>query len=492
MRGAHQCAVAVAALAVALAVVVAGVVVVAVVGATQSDHITTSSARSRWPATWGERGWRTTVIGVDITTVADDLIVLHDGITVARYQHLQPATSYDLLGLTVTTLGRPAGELLCRVATVNDVHFGEQEAAASTTHAEGPIQRVQPGETPYPDTMSRSAVREIAAIEPAAVVVKGDLTADGTDDEWAAFEACYRQPFGPRLHVVRGNHDAYRGQHAYAGDQWIELPGVAIALLDTVIPARHHRHADTGATGLAGCHAATSDRPVLVMGHHQQWVAGSENSHRGEGYFGLHPDASDGLNTVAARRRAIVAYTAGHTHRHRVRHMACGVPTIEVGCVKDFPGHLGRVPRVRRRHHAGGTPGVDRRCTWLERTLPLPVPRLRNRLRVVRGWPRWRTDAATSRCGESRVRRGRRHAAAHHACDHARPVGSPWCARRVEHPRVGCPCPAHVRHHRRLPHRPQPSVDRVLADAAEYYATVLADPTAHQGVASRPARPPAS
>ena len=40
---------------------------------------------------------------------------------------------------------------------------------------------------------------------------------------------------------------------------------------------------------------------------------------------------------MLARRPAIVAYTAGHTHRHRVRRVA-GVPSIEVGCVKDFPG----------------------------------------------------------------------------------------------------------------------------------------------------------
>jgi uncharacterized protein (TIGR03083 family) len=31
----------------------------------------------------------------------------------------------------------------------------------------------------------------------------------------------------------------------------------------------------------------------------------------------------------------------------------------------------------------------------------------------------------------------------------------------------------------------EPSTDRVLADATEYYATVLADPTVHQGVAAR-------
>ena len=31
----------------------------------------------------------------------------------------------------------------------------------------------------------------------------------------------------------------------------------------------------------------------------------------------------------------------------------------------------------------------------------------------------------------------------------------------------------------------EPTVDRVLADATEYYATVLADPGVHQGVAAR-------
>ena len=81
--------------------------------------------------------------------------------------------------------------------------------------------------------MNAAAVAEIAAIDPDAVIVKGDLSSDGTDDEWAAFEACYRVPFGERLHVVRGNHDAYRGQTGYAGDQWIELPGPRPG------PARH-------------------------------------------------------------------------------------------------------------------------------------------------------------------------------------------------------------------------------------------------------------
>jgi 3',5'-cyclic AMP phosphodiesterase CpdA len=181
-------------------------------------------------------------------------------------------------------------------------------------------------------------VREIVALDPQAVVVKGDLSQDGQPEEWAAFERCYREPFGERLHVVRGNHDAYQGQTGYAGDQWIELPGVAVALLDTVIPERTTGTLRAEQLDWLETHAAASDRPVLVMGHHQQWVPG-EDGHRSEDYFGLHPDASDALDEVCARQRSIVAYTAGHTHRHRVRAMTrSGVPTIEVGCVKDFPG----------------------------------------------------------------------------------------------------------------------------------------------------------
>lgn len=274
---------------------------------------------------------------MDITTVADDLIVCHDGMAVIRLEGLQPASTHTIDGVTATTLPRPAGELLCRLATVNDVHFGEVECGRMDGHANGPIQRAAPGEPPYAETMNRGAAAEIAALAPAAVIVKGDLSFDGQPEEWAAFEACYRGAFGERLHVVRGNHDAYHGQTSYAGDQWIELPGVAVALMDTVIPFGTTGNLGSDQLDWLDAHAANADRPVLVMGHHQQWIAGARGTRSPE-YFGLHPDSSDALAEVVARRPRIVAYTAGHTHRHRVRPMACGVPTFEIGCVKDFPG----------------------------------------------------------------------------------------------------------------------------------------------------------
>ena len=187
--------------------------------------------------------------------------------------------------------------------------------------------------------MNHAAALEIAAIEPIAVIVKGDLSVDGEPDEWKAFESCYRAPFGDRLHVVRGNHDAYRHQAEYAGDQWIELPGVAVALLDTAIPGATTGTITSEQIDWLDDHCAGADRPVFVMGHHQQWIGDGPDAKRSDDYFGLHPDASDALDALTERRSNVVGYAAGHTHRHRVRPMArSGRPSIEIGCTKDFPG----------------------------------------------------------------------------------------------------------------------------------------------------------
>jgi 3',5'-cyclic AMP phosphodiesterase CpdA len=276
---------------------------------------------------------------MDVTTVADDLVVIHDGLEVRRHESLAPDTEHDLDGIVVRTLARPDGALLCRFATVNDVHFGEVEAGRIDDLADGPIRRAEPGATPYPEVMNHAAATEMAEIDPAAVIVKGDLTADGHQVEWDAFEECYRVPFGDRLHVARGNHDAYRHQNEYAGDQLIALPGVIVALLDTAIPGVTTGTITTEQIDWIDDVCADADRPVFVMGHHQQWIGSGPDPKRSNDYFGLHPDASDRLDDLAVRRTAIVAYAAGHTHRHRVRSMArSGVPSIEIGCTKDFPG----------------------------------------------------------------------------------------------------------------------------------------------------------
>ena len=95
---------------------------------------------------------------VELTTVADDEAVLHDGPRVIRRDGLTPDRDYEVEGISFRTLPRPGGARLATVATVNDVHFGEQECGVIEGLEVGPILRSGPDETPYPDLMNRAAV----------------------------------------------------------------------------------------------------------------------------------------------------------------------------------------------------------------------------------------------------------------------------------------------------------------------------------------------
>ena len=277
--------------------------------------------------------------GWELTTVADDLAVAFRGTEVRRYEGLEPATGYELDGLSFTTLPRPPGDRLATVATVNDVHFGETAAGIIDGSDIGPILRSEPGEPPYPELMNRAAVAEIAAAGPDVVVAKGDLTSGGTEEEHRAFLDCYGAAFGDRLRAVRGNHDVGGSLH-FADDpvQEVVLPGVVLTILDTTVPGQAHGTLHAEQLAWLDDVGARADRPVLVLGHHHVWNPDTGN--RDGTYYGIDPDASQGLVDVVARRTALVAYAAGHTHRNRVVHVrATGdVPYAEVAATKDFPG----------------------------------------------------------------------------------------------------------------------------------------------------------
>ena len=275
---------------------------------------------------------------MELTTVADDEAVVHDGTTSRTYGGLCPDQDYTYDGFSFRTLPAP-GERLATIATVNDVHFGETECGVIEGLDLGPIYRAEPGDEPYPEVMNRGAVADIAAIAPDAVVVKGDLTTRGNRHEYDAFLACYEPAFGDRLHHVRGNHDGYFGE-TFASDApfLVELPGVKLAVLDTVIPLETPGRVTAEQLEWLSDVGAESDRPVLVFGHHHAWDPGSD--HRPDNYFGINPDDSERLVAVFAAHPRLVSYSAGHTHRNRVRRFSATgeVPWAEVACVKDFPG----------------------------------------------------------------------------------------------------------------------------------------------------------
>ena len=320
----------------------------------------------------GRRGAPPSVeeVTIELTTVTDTAAVFFEGAERREYDDLHPDDDYELEGVAFRTLPRPPGERLATVATVNDVHFGEVECGVLEGLDLGPILTAEPGEAPYPETMNRGAIEEITALDPDAVVAKGDLTTHGIRDEYELFLAAYASAFGDRLAHVRGNHDGYAGEDfASEAPVEIELPGVRLAVLDTCIPRSTPGQVTAPQLDWLDELGARSDCPVLVFGHHHVWSPASRNRH--ETYFGINPDDSERLIDVFARRPALVGYFAGHTHRNRVRRFAAtgDVPWVEVACVKDYPGAW-----AEYRVYEGGILQVFHRIStpealdWTERT----------------------------------------------------------------------------------------------------------------------------
>jgi len=171
------------------------------------------------------------------------------------------------------------------------------------------------------------------------VVVKGDLTANGSEEEYAAFLDCYGSAFGERLVHVRGNHESYVGApFAATPTQETQLPGVVLAVVDTSLPGSASGGVSADQIDWLDELGARADRPVLVFGHHHPWSPHSRS--RPPAYFGINPDDSERLIEVVARRPSLVGYFAGHTHRNRVRRFSATgeVPWVEVSATKDYPG----------------------------------------------------------------------------------------------------------------------------------------------------------
>lgn len=243
---------------------------------------------------------------------------------------------------TVRTLARPSGALLATIATANDVHFGERECGRIEAFGDvqpGPVFAPEPGDPPYPDMMNEGAITDIEALNPDVVLVKGDLTTYGTEPEFASFLAAWSR-LGARLRYVRGNHDASVSDEIAKIDTpyVIELPGVTLAIVDTVLPRQASGRFLAADLAWLDELAAEATKPILVFGHHHVWSPRAKR--REPGYFGINPDDSEALIALVARREAIAGYFAGHTHRNRVRRFeeARMVPFVEVACVKDYPG----------------------------------------------------------------------------------------------------------------------------------------------------------
>ena len=186
---------------------------------------------------------------------------------------------------------------------------------------------------------------------------------------------------------VRGNHDAYHGE-TYALDgpaRGSTLPGVRSPCSTPSIPGR----AGGGCSADRSPGSTTLGRRRRPAGARASATTTAGTRRRASGpttTSASTPTTPSGSSRSSPGDPAIVGYFAGHTHRNRVRRFAAtgDVPWVEVACVKDYPGRVGRVPGLRGRRPAGAPPDLDARGAGLVREDPRTVRRALPRLRVRR------------------------------------------------------------------------------------------------------------
>jgi len=83
----------------------------------------------------------------ELTTVADDEAVIHHGSEARTHTGLDHDADHERDGFAFRTLPR-LGERLATVATVNDVHFGEEVCGIMDGIPDGPFFSVEPGAEP--------------------------------------------------------------------------------------------------------------------------------------------------------------------------------------------------------------------------------------------------------------------------------------------------------------------------------------------------------
>ena len=316
---------------------------------------------------------------------------------------LAPATSYDLTvsgpGLPrrrverLNTLPTPPGRRLDTFATINDLHLGEPGF--------GPRNEIEdawplaPGQRPYSWRCIDAAIAEAIDWGAQALIVKGDMTADGAPSEFHEVGKLLAQAPIPVM-ATFGNHEFHHPETdgrlildqygiAVAREPWaVDRDGIRLVFALTPRPGRRPGAIDDRQRARLVALAAAAPGPALLVLHHQlqrwRWPV-------------IYPPGVEGrqaealLDDLAAANPASFI-ASGHTHRHRRRRHG-PIEMVEVGSTKDYPGtwtgyavHEGGIRQVVRRIEA---PDV---IAWTEGTA-----------RALGGiWGRWSPGHRDERC----------------------------------------------------------------------------------------------
>lgn len=283
----------------------------------------------------------------------------------------------------------PSGAELFRFATINDTHVGTRSWGRFPTIREADGDR-------HPERCLRSAVDDAVEWGAQLIIVKGDVTQRGREEEWIRFCDALEHHDVP-IYVLLGNHDV--GRKAFDPYDLLNERGL-------VAPRDRVWHHDVPGTRIIGVH---TPHPVSGKGRLPDDVANEvvelARTAPGSAFVALHhypqrwrlpniwptgipgPEASAFLNRLAEANPASFV-TSGHSHRHR-RHHHGPLTLSEIGSTKDYPGAwAGYVV------HEGGLRQVVRRVSdqwcveWCERT----------RSAWFGAWGRWAPGIRSHRC----------------------------------------------------------------------------------------------
>lgn len=314
---------------------------------------------------------------------------LVEGVAVVEFDGLVPGTHHvvDLqttagtpLGETAFTTSPDRGRPTAKIATISDVHLGLE--CFGVGH-----KLTDPSPTPYAFRCARAAISEAIEWGAELLVIKGDLTDTGQEDEWELAQELLVDVSMPVM-FTSGNHDVLRGSVVdpaggaqllgldYDPVQIKDLDGIRVVLADT---SRYGR--GTGDLALVADDLVTAvdcPQPALVAFHHniQQFPV--------TWFWPPGISSTNAMPVVSALREANphLFLTSGHTHRNRLRWLGPdrSMPYTEVSSTSDYPGvWAGYAATESSIHQVVRRISAPDAIDWTERT------------RSVLGgvWPRW-------------------------------------------------------------------------------------------------------
>ena len=312
---------------------------------------------------------------------------------------LAPDTSYRIdvswVGgrrqLVARTLAPPPGELLCRIATVSDLHLGAHRWGLSKTMVDR-----SDAKDPFPYRCARAAINEAVDWGAELLLVKGDAVHHQDADHFAQLGELFDSvPELPVL-LVPGNHEVDgegaapipakvgdRGIPYVRSSTSVDLTGVRVIMADSTVAGR-------GVGTVERCRAdvielaALSTGPFLLGMHHQLHRFPFPTHYP----FGVPAPESTGFLHELAEANPFGIVTSGHTHRNRTRSHGPLVVS-EVASTRDWPGvwggyaiHEGGIRQVVRRVVADDAIG------WHEYS----------RRALVGIWEKWTVGRLSHRC----------------------------------------------------------------------------------------------